>query len=673
MSRRPDALGFFWEDKVVERVPKEVRKVTPPERTWESPDYLPGLEEALNFYPDMFTDDELYQAYLNKDTLEFDIECYPNYFLAAFKSKKYNKVTYVEMTYDQGLDIPKFKWILESFEIITFNGIGYDMVIAAMAIGGCTNAQLKEATNLIIQKQEEGIEKIRPYQVLKMYKVKALKGINHIDLMEVAPNFGSLKMRAGRMHAKRMQDLPFKHDMILTQNHIAIIRWYCINDLSHTELLRERLKQQMDLRVIMSSENGIDLRSKSDAQIAEAVIAQEIKRITGQQPKGVEVIAGTPYMYNPPPFMRFFTPTMQYVYNVICNTTFYVGESGRIGLPPHISDLTIPIGKATYQMGIGGLHSQEKKAIHKSDDEYLIIDRDVESYYPMLMLVLNLFPPHLGPVFLQVFKAIVDRRLAAKHRGDKVGAQSLKIVVNGTYGKLGEKHSIIYRPDGIIQVTLTGQLLLLMIIERLEYMGFEVVSANTDGIITKVKRSRYAEFEAMFKEWERETGLKTEETRYSAVYSRDVNSYIAFKEKGGYKAKGAYVNPWDPEAKIEDEQLGKNPSCSISRIAVRKFLEDGTPLIKTITASKDIRDFVHVVNVAGGGWKDGVYLGKAVRWYYAKGEKGNIVYADSGKQVGKSVGAKPCMFLPDEFPEDIDYDYYVENSTKMLKHIGYLQ
>lgn len=65
------------------------------------------------------------------------------------------------------------------------------------------------------------------------------------------------------------------------------------------------------------------------------------------------------------------------------------------------------------------------------------------------------------------------------------------------------------------------------------------------------------------------------------------------------------------------------------------------------------------------------YLGKAIRWYYAKNVVGEIVYAKSGNKVSRSDGAKPMMDLPEEFPTDVDYDWYEKEANKILAEIGY--
>ena len=65
------------------------------------------------------------------------------------------------------------------------------------------------------------------------------------------------------------------------------------------------------------------------------------------------------------------------------------------------------------------------------------------------------------------------------------------------------------------------------------------------------------------------------------------------------------------------------------------------------------------------------YLGKSIRWYYAVGVQGEIVYATNGNKVPRSEGAKPMMDLPDEFPADVDFEWYEQECEKILKAIGY--
>lgn len=673
---RKDAIGLFWQDFAKEKPPKvEKEKRQPPPRTWEDPSYLPGLAEAMAFNIPMFTRETLVLAAVRGDELLMDCEVYPNYFQCAFMSYHTGEVIDFIATPDHPLNVVGLRWALETFCTVGFNTIAFDNVILGVALAGGTCAQLYEATVQLIQENKNRAD------VLKAYKAKKLK-LNCIDLIEVAPLSASLKIYGGRLHVPRMQDLPFPPGTWLSPAQMAIVRYYCVNDLRTTAYLRHCLTEQIKLRIAMSAEYGIDLRSKSDAQIAEAVIGDEVGAINHMRPQKPTIEVGTEYRYRVPAFLRYETPMMASVLNWVANTPFVVGDSGAVGMPPNLADMKITIGAGVYRMGIGGLHSSEQTAAHYADDDTVLVDRDVISYYPKIIINQGLFPAHLGPAFLTVYSSLVDRRITAKAEGRKVVANSLKIVVNGSFGKLGSKYSILYAPDLLIQTTITGQLALLMLIERLENRGIPVVSANTDGIVIKCPKPLMGVMEAVVAQWERETNFETEETRYLALYSRDVNNYIAVKaaydkvaklwtsKPDGTKNKGAFANPW-LSAKDPAEVLHKNPANQICIEAVEAFLVRGVAVSETIRKCTDIKKFVSVRNVTGGAVQKGEYLGKSVRWYYCTEDLGEMVYARSGNKVPRSDGARPALQLPVVLPTDIDYEWYEREALSVLSDVGY--
>lgn len=749
MAIRKDAVGLFWEDIPEVKVSTKKLKVKapPPHRFWEEPDYLPNYAEARDYKGQFFSDAELMEAQAAHHELLYDIESYPNYFLIAFKSRQNGKLVYFELAKPEDvLDIPKLRWVLENFLCIGFNSIKYDAPMLAIALTGASTDQLYWATEQLI------VHGVRASDLLKACGAEKLQ-FNHIDLIEVAPLMASLKTYGGRIHVPRMQDLPFRPGTILSQPQQLICRWYCFNDLQQTEMLLDELRTQLELRVTMSVEYKQDLRSKSDAQIAEAVIAAEVAKINGYRCKRPEIPEGTVYKYKTPSYMKFNTPLMQKVLFVVQQSDFVVNHKGEVEMPEGLKKLTVNIGSGSYTMGIGGLHSTEKCATHIGGNGRRLKDRDVVSFYPMIILLQRLFPKHLGEAFLKVFKTLVTRRikcktdaqaledewrakaaaLQQKYDGKKIPehiqarireltiqADVLKIVINGSYGKLGSMWSILFAPDLMIQVTLTGQLSLFLLIERLELAGISVVSANTDGVVSSFTDEQDALFLSIIKQWEKDTGFQTEETEYSGLYSRDVNNYIAITTSGKVKTKGAY-------GLGDKSPLAKNPTGKIISDAVIAYLKDKTPLWKTIADCKDIRQFCYLRNVTGGGiktWDDGTdpnatpaqvltkvmefgfiesgtdswylpdseygkdvtlrdaykiactprkseYLGKVVRWYYATGVEGCIVYAKSGNKVPKSEGAMPLMVLPESLPLDVDYAWYLREAEKMLVEIGY--
>lgn len=247
-----------------------------------------------------------------------------------------------------------------------------------------------------------------------------------------------------------------------------------------------------------------------------------------------------------------------------------------------------------------------------------------------------------------------------EHKELSVKADALKLTLNGTFGKTSNKYSTLYSPEFMIRTTITGQLTILMLIEALERCGIAVVSANTDGIVIKCPREKRDMLNIIVERWEQRTGLTTEETEYSALYSRDVNNYIAVKPDGTAKAKGVYG----------PVSLSKNPQNPICAEAVIAYLTKGKPVSTTVRNCQDITKFLTLRTVNGGAEKNGEPLGKAIRWYYATGVEGAIHYATNGNTVPRSEGAKTIMDLPESLPKDIDYNWYIRECEEILMAVG---
>ena len=237
---------------------------------------------------------------------------------------------------------------------------------------------------------------------------------------------------------------------------------------------------------------------------------------------------------------------------------------------------------------------------------------------------------------------------------------TLKICLNGTFGKTSSQYSVLYNPKMMLHTTLTGQLAVLMLIELFERGGIHVISANTDGIVVKYHEDKEPLRKRIVEVWEKVANLSTDETDYASIHSRDVNSYYAIKLDGEIKRKGAFASL----------TLAKSPNAEVCADAVAEYLTKGTPVAEHIRNCADITKFLVLRRVTGGAEKDGVEIGKVIRWYYSSEVVGTIKYIENGKIVGKSAGARPCMELPETLPSDIDYDWYVAEAESILCDIG---
>jgi hypothetical protein len=596
------------------------------------------------------------------NTYIIDTECYKNYWLFLAVNHKTGSKLEIELFGEDAKlseeQAKKIERLLLNHETISFNGLNYDipMICAAMDVWDCK--KLHKLSTKIITSQKV------TWQILREHKLNVPAYKYHIDIIELPIGQASLKIYGGRIHTKKMQDLPIDPNALIQDTERSLMRKYCRNDTQVTGELFDALRGQIDLRKEMTTQYGINLNSKSDAQIAETVIKSELNKLTGEQYRSKQYDANYTFSYRNPEIIQFKTQALCDIFDQLLYETFTLKDNGSVELPQWLV-APITIGKGSYQMGIGGLHSRETAQHIKAAGGFYLSDFDVASYYPSIILQQRLFPESMGQPFLELYKDIVKQRILAKHNGEKVIADSYKILLNASFGKFGSKYSSLYSPQLLLQTTITGQLSLLMLIEELELNGIQVVSANTDGIVTYYHESQIPKLQDILFDWEITTSYTLEQTDYREIASRDVNNYIAVKLDGKTKCKGCFG----------EASLSKNPDGLIIYEAVAQFIANGTPIEKTVTDCGDIRKFVTVRRVTGGALFRGDYLGKAVRFYHSSSPSladMSLVYAKNGNKVPMSQGCRPLMNLPDSFPDDVDFYYYYTKANEVLKGVGYI-
>lgn len=666
-------------------------------------------------------------------TLIVDTECCPNFWCIGFRRVSDGKTLVIEHSSRKQMTeahCARIRNLMLNNTIITYNGINYDMPMIFKAADGASNADLKSANDRII------VGKMKPWHSEEVLGVTVPRdvfirkdgtksdGLDHIDLMGPCPapptktggeSFPvGLKTLQGRLHGDKMQDLPHSPDEPLSEEAMDETIDYMQNDLRATHNLFNALAEPLALRWAFSQEYGINLMSKSDAQMGEAIIKKRVEQEAGERVYKVETPAGTTFKFKPPEYLKFDEGSeLASIFQRTLATDFMVQGNGKVELPGWLADNLIHLGDSAYQMGIGGLHSTEKNRAVHADDDYALVDFDAASYYPRIIIESGLYPRALGPAFLTIFNKIFGERIHAKGRvkeidlelkaGTSLGTatlmaersrflaivEGLKIALNGCFGKLGSPYSVLYAPHLLITTTLTGQFALLMLAQRAENIGISVVSANTDGIVMRIPRpmmgpiskDRVTEgpVKELIEQFEADTGFSMEATEYQSLYNRSVNDYIAVKPDGSVKCKGVNANPWRSDDGFKPDlrgQLSKNPQMPILANAVVDLITKGKPIEETIRGGTDVKDYLTVVKVTGGATWRGEYLGKAVRYYWGQdGEEifKKVPHASTGKfgQVSKSEGSRPLMELCSVMPPDMDFDRYIAEAREILMDIGY--
>ena len=366
------------------------------------------------------------------------------------------------------------------------------------------------------------------------------------------------------------------------------------------ELIRMN-QEEVLLRYRISEEYNVDVFSASRSTIADKVIVKLYSKFTGLYPKVFidtktirrkivvsEILSDK---------IAFSTPELNDILSDIRSLTLR-GEKGEF-------DREFTFMGTSYTIASGGLHSNEIPAVFVEDSDNIIVDRDVASYYPNMIRSLKVCQKHLIPkAWFRIADTIVDERLEHKHLAkdksldsierDKhaTAAACLKIVANaGIFGKMGSEKSFLCDKKAMYQVTINGQLFLLMLIEKLELAGIHVISANTDGIVTIVPRELEQTADDICHWWEKHLGLELEFTYYTKYVTEGVNSYLTVKRGGSSKFKGR-MNP-----KMFLEDLSKGYNSPIVAKCVTEYFINGTPVMETLRNAKSILDFCRTQNV----------------------------------------------------------------------------
>ena len=349
-----------------------------------------------------------------------DIEVFHDFFYIGFKREEDGKRVGVELSSRQpNYDRAFVRNILCRNTTVGFNSLGFDLPLLWYSLeDGVTNEHLKRASDSIIK------ARIRWWNVEEFLGIQIPAEVKkrHIDLIEPQPNaFASLKALNGRMHGKQLQDLPFDPDLRPNSAQMDVIADYCLHsDLDATHNLWNALHEPLEMRRALGPTYGQNFMCKSDSQIGEAIVKSRVQHMTGQRSQRADVKAGTTFRYPVPAFMKFETPELQDILDRLRDTDFMIKDDGKVDMPDWLSKTSIAIGGSVYQMGIGGLHSTEANRALVTNDTHVLVDADVASQYPAIILMLGLYPKALGKAFLDVYAEIMRERLKAKKRSKEI-------------------------------------------------------------------------------------------------------------------------------------------------------------------------------------------------------------------------------------------------------------
>jgi hypothetical protein len=523
-----------------------------------------------------------------------------------------------------------------------------------------------------------------------------------------------------------VEEMPIHHSQaVLTEEEVETVISYRRNDVIATLALLyltigqpnkvrelngdvpvDELKDYQDAnkieqRLNIQKETGLQCLNWSDVKIGE-----EMNKMKYMDAKGIKydkdlIPKKVKHPYGQK-FKNFFPKTMSFQTSHLND---FISELGEKYVLAEKQEFPIRIGNTTYTIAKGGIHSTESNRCIIVSSGMKLEDADVGAQYPNSIIKLGVYPPHLDNIILDQFKETVKLKDVYKGKGkiakeekDDAKVRSFKSLEGltklqmngGYYGKLGQPGSFLEYPEGVLKVCMGNQIEILMLIESLEMNGFNVVSGNTDGILTYYPASRESEYKRLCSEWENKVGNnvlgKLEFAEFEGIWQESVNSYLAKKTDGTIKRKGRFVVTYGSPGC----EINKNKSKRIIAMALGEYFANKVDPIDYITNHANITDFCIAKKASGQLHYEELHPDKTIihkkliRYYVSN--NGNIFKKRGINNEGNPMD-NHCEALDKDYPwmkqpvltyfnkfekkdnYDINYSYYILETLKRIDKI----
>lgn len=652
----------------------------------------------------------------------YDIEVYKELFLYIGHNVSTKKrYTFEVSRYRDDLD--SFIKYIEEGSIdyqVSFNGLNYDAQVIQYILDNherWINLTALEKCERIKRFSNDCIERSKYEQRMPYFNFSLkqcdLFRIHHFDNENRRT---SLKWVQFAIDFENVEETPIDFNKEnLTQVDILEIIKYCHNDVSSTLALYELTRGITDNEIYKGKDkiqDRLDIISEyqfpdyamnwSDVKIGDQINLKSYKNLSRRTDNEIynlklnrKAKRGFTFKHCTPSYIEFKTPEFRNFFERISKEKVRLGhdeeskEKRKKGFP-------FTYNGTTYVIAQGGIHSNEKYRIIIPKDDEILMDADVGSQYPNAILKRELFPHHLGRLWLTGYARNRDERLykkawAKKETNEELKrkaegvADMLKLALNGGgFGKLNESTNWQYDPFCAFSCTIGNQFEILMLVESMELNHIHVVSANTDGIVCLFKHDLLDTYYKLCTEWELKVGNavhgKLEFTQYSKIYQSSVNDYLAIKTKdNSVKKKGDFLT---------DYEINKNKSRRIIALALEAYFLKGIPVEKTIMSSRNIFNFCigaksskdfHYEAFDRDGTK--VVYNRMIRYYVSKNGKRlkkikNLDSDSPGNDVMEcEAGGWLCTVAnlidndDDIRSYNINYQYYINKANERIRLI----
>jgi len=617
----------------------------------------------------------------------YDIETYPNVFTCTLFTPDGARMVFEisDRTDDTLILLQWFKFIADQCGyLVGFNNESFDYYVVHGLIENPSIGYQGLYDRAIQVISHRGRFPLQIWPRDRYVKQLDLYKIHHFDNPAKRT---SLKIIEFNMRMSNIRDLPFEPGLYLTNEQIDVLRAYNVHDVEATaDFMRESMPM-IEFRHELIETLGPDVINYNDTKIGKQFFIKELEKhgpnacyskingqkVTHQTPRAEIKIADIIFDY-----VQFESVEFSAILDYLKTQTITETKSvPALNIAAHFAGVL-------FQFGTGGMHASVEGAQVFADDDNLIIDLDVTSYYPSLAIANRVYPEHLGENFCNIYGDLKQRRTSFA-KGSAQNAM-LKLALNGVYGDSNNEYSPFYDPQYTMSITINGQLLLCMLAEQLHKIPeLKLIQVNTDGLTVKVPKRFESNVMQAAAFWEKRTGLDLERADYSKMFIRDVNNYFAVTTDGKTKRKSAYCHE-----RISELGWHKDHGGLVIPKAAEAFLLHGVPVDQFLRNHDDLFDFCFRAKVPRSSrlelrTANGASILQNVTRYIVTNGGGQLVKImpplpkkpDHEREIGICVGQNVTE-LNDlvgglkfaEVKSDIDFAYYEKEAFKLIKGVS---
>lgn len=596
------------------------------------------------------------------DLIVYDCEVFAHDWLVVFNESNGNFRSF----WNDPAGLKEYMEARDESVFVGFNSKHYDQYIVKAIVAGCEPEEVKEVNDFIIESDEP------PWS--HPYIADSRFWFNGSDLMDDMQKGTSLKSIEGHLGMSVEETtVDFTYTEKLSDKQRAEVEHYCKHDVAATMKLLDIRWDYLETKMHLAQMAGLDpikALNKTDPMLAADFMGARAVADIGEDTHDYVFPDRLDYRFVPQDIQDFFAQI--YDLRIPDDELFSTKLETEIGGCPTV-------------YGWGGVHGALPKYKQQATEDQLILNYDVASLYPSLMIEYGYVSRAMPSS--EVFANIRAERFAAKAKGDKKTANALKSPLNKAYGAMLNKYNPLYDPKMARSVCISGQLSiteLAVVYSRIE--GLKIIQLNTDGIMVTIPKESYHELLMVNDWWQQQTKLVLEEDKIDFIWQKDVNNYVCRKIDGTEKVKGGYlvrgispIGAWSI-----------NNNATIVAEALKQYLLNGVPIADTINACDDLFQF-QIIAKAGSKYSRvyqevWVQNGMDEMLHQVDCQKCNRIFASTDRSLGRLYKVKKadgqvakieslpehCLIWNEEIDDEflkplLDKSYYITLAEKRAR------